>query len=339
MAGSSKLLVVLLLLLLVEMLPSAAHAEQHASAIHLDYSAPPDCPSRVEFFELIRLRSSAVTLEDGGEAARRFTVSLEKTESGGLLYQGRLGEPGSPDELTRTLEGASCEEVARGLALIIAMQIAAAPPEPAPVAAAPPEAPVTVRPPRRHPVPAAAGEARRIELAVLAGASIGLTSGIGAMAAPTVQAGLEVRSMSGPWFARPSLRLAASVARAPEMHDRDGTIDATALSALLRACPLTAPGLGARMSIEPCAWLELGRLFSLGRTAKAELGTESPWTTVGGGVHILGWATRTVFFEADLMLFAPLDRYRSFLTRPESPLFETPQLGFRWSVGGGVRFP
>ena len=336
MAGSSKLLVALVLLLLLEMLPSAVHAGQRASAIRLDYSAPADCPSHLEFFELIRLRSSAVTLEDEGEA-RRFTVSLEKNDSDGLLYRGRLGEPGSSDELTRKLEGASCEEVARGLALIIAMQIAAEPRETAPVAVAPPEAPVKARP--RPLVPPSASEGRRFELAVLAGASVGLTSGIGARAAPMVQAGLEVRSMSGPWFARPSVRLAASVARAPEMHDRDGTIDATAYSALLRACPLTAPGLGARLSIEPCAWLELGRLVSLGRTPKAELGTASPWTTLGGGVHMLGWTSRTVFLEADLVLFAPLDRYRSFLTTPESPLFETPQLGFRWSVGGGVRFP
>lgn len=337
MAGSSKLLVALMLLLLLAMLPSAVHAGQRASALQLDYSALTECPSRLEFFELIRRRSSAVTLEGEGEAARRFTVTLEKNDSGGLPYRGRLGEPDSPDELTRTLEGASCEEVARGLALIIAMQIAPAAEETAPVAEAPPPPPVEARP--RPPVPPIADKGRRFELGVLAGAAVGLTSGIGAQAAPTVQAGLEVRAMSGPWFARPSLRLAVSVARAPEMHDRDGTIDATAVSALLRACPLTAPGLGARLSIEPCASVELGRLFSLGRTAKAELATASPWTTVGGGVHMLGWASRTIFLEADLVLFAPLDRYRSFLTRPESPLFETPQLGFRWSVGGGVRFP
>lgn len=342
MAASLRLMVVLLLLVL----PSQVHAGQRAASIQLDYSAPAGCPDRNAFFELVRSRASAVELEDGGQGARKFTVSLEKHDSEDLPYRGRLGEPGKSDDVTRTLEGASCEEVARGIALIIAMQLVPAAREPAPAAplpkppppAAPPApAPSAARSPRPTPL-RAPKQPRGFEPALLAGASIGLTSSIGSRAAPTLQASLELRAMSGPWFARPSLRLAAVVARAPQMQDREGAVDATLTAALLRACPLTVPGLGARLSIEPCASVELGRLFSVGRTRKAELATTSPWTALGGGVHVLGWASRTVFVESDVVLFAPLDRYRSFLTRPESPLFETPEIGFRWCIGAGVRF-
>jgi hypothetical protein len=332
MAARLRLLLVVLVLLVLPSSP--AHADQRAPSIRLDYSAPTGCPDRVEFFELVRLRASSVRLVEAGEEARRFSVRLEKDDSEELLYRGRLVKPGKADEVARTLEGTSCDEVARGLALIIAIELGPTESRPAPSS---PVAPATARPSRQS--ARSPQGPRGFDLAVLAGASVGLTSSIGPQAAPTLQAGVELRSMSGPWFLRPSLRLAASVARALEMRDREGTVNATLASALLRVCPLTVPGLGPRLAIEPCATVELGRLFSTGQTPKAELSTDSPWRAVGGAVHVLGWASRAVFLEADLALFAPLDRYRSFLTNPERPLFETPEIGFRWCLGGGVRFP
>ncbi len=330
MAALMRLLVVLLL---VVMHASPLHAEPGHRAVRLDYSAEPGCPDRSAFFELVRLRASAVELADTGEHGRRFTVSLEK-DAQHQLYRGRLGEPGDAGEVTRTLEGASCEEVARGVALVIAVQLGPAGSEPE---ASPSSRPRTMATPPRAP-PRIPEKRLSFELAVLGGASVGLTSSIGSRAAPTVQGGVELRSISGPWFVRPSLRLAISVARAPEMQDREGTVDATLGSALLRACPLAVPGLGPRLSIEPCATIELGRLFSTGRTPRAELTTSSPWTAVGGAAHMLTWVNRSVFIEADLVIFAPLDRYRPFLTSPERPLFETPEVGVRWCIGGGVRF-
>ncbi len=339
------------LLLLLLLLPSAAHAQERAASIELDYHAPPSgCPDRLGFFELIRSRAGDVVLEDDGHGGRRFTVSLEKHDAEDLPYRGRLGEPGKSDDVTRTLEGASCDEVARGLALVIAMQLvprrdapSPAPSSPARVSPAPPFPAKTAPAERRHPPspprePREPHEPHGFEPTLLAGASMGLTSSIGSRAAPTLQASVELRSMSGPWYARPSLRLAALFARAPDMKDREGAVEATLASALLRGCFLTVPGLGPRLAIEPCASFELGRLFSVGRTPKAELSTTTPWTALGGGVHVLGWVRRAVFVESDVILFAPLERYRSFLTRPESPLYETPELGFRWSIGAGVRF-
>lgn len=332
MAAPLRLLVVLVVLLVLPSSP--VHAEPRPTSIRLDYSAPAGCPDRGEFFELVRLRAGSVELVDAGEGARRFSVWLEKGDSEDR-YRGRLGKPGQADGVARALEGASCQEVARGLALIIAIELGPVRSEPA---RSSPSALATAGVPH-HISPTPQAPRRKFDLAVLAGASVGLMSSLGPRAAPTLQAGVELRSMSGPWFLRPSLRLAASVARASEMRDREGTVNATMASALLRACPLTVPGLGPRLAIEPCATVELGRLFSIGRTSKAELSTDSPWTAVGGAVHVLGWASPSLFIEANLELFAALDRYRSYLTNPEMPLFETPEIGFRWSLGGGVRFP
>jgi len=326
---------VVVLLALAASMPSFARAAEHGRSIWLEYHASASCPDRLAFFELVRSRAGPVELADAERDARHFIVSLEKDE-GDALYRGRLRK-GRGEEIARTLEGATCEEVARGLALVIAIELGPTGAESSkpPVPASPPRP----TPPPPPPVSAPSRRAERLELAGLALASIGWTSAIGAQAAPTFQAGFELRAVAGPWYLRPSLRVAASIARAPEIRNREGVLNASLLSALVRACPIAVPGLGARVSIEPCGMVEVGRLFSEGRTPMAELDTPSPWIAAGATVHVLGWATRAVFLDADLSVFAPLERYRSFLTKPEMPLFETPRVGFRWSLGGGVRFP
>src|SRR5262249_9212923 len=86
-----------------------------ADAIHIEYSAPAGCPSEAEFAWQVRARVRQV-----GAPARKYAVVLTVD---GTRARGTLRVEEETRTTVRDISGATCDEIAEGLALIMALVI------------------------------------------------------------------------------------------------------------------------------------------------------------------------------------------------------------------------
>jgi len=225
-----------------------------AEPVRLAYEAPAACPNEAAFTERVRERTSHVELAAPGALARSFSVVLSVDAGGALGRVDFVDTDGVP--VSRVVRGATCDEVASGLALVTALAIdatasavATEPPplEPvrdvAPAATQPvPPPPMRESPPKR-PAPAA-GEAT-------AGIGVGFVGWAGP------QGGLSLDAFLA-WAFRPegpSLRLSAWHWRASDdTAGREATFHGW--GGRLEGCPLRL----ARDPVfaEPCLGSNLG---------------------------------------------------------------------------------
>lgn len=314
--------------------------EPDSPRFRLLYEAASDaCPNAPAFLAAVRARTERPRLAAPGESAPVFAVTIQDEPPRGRVV-GRLEireEDGARQE--RVVESETCSDVAKALALVVALYLdpdATIEREPAPEEPlVSPPAPATKRrveaslppppPPPRRPIVLGAGVAA------------GVLGGVGPSVAPRAGAFVAMEIDAGPRaWSRGSLRLSAD-ASASDADVGAGSQSYRLIAGALRVCPARLP-LASRVALAPCAGMQVG--VHRGTTsgipnARAE---DKTWLATTGTASLGVDLSRTVTVELEGGLVAPLRRTRFFLA-PDLTLFRTPALAGTGGAAVLVRFP
>lgn len=316
---------------------------------HDDLATNDTCPDRAAFVAAVRARTPRSQLADGAEEERaaihfRVTITTDATSSRTRTVVGQL-DVREPDgaEQKRSVTSRSCREVAKALALVVALVLdpdatTSELVEP-PLEAAPPpvETPAPPRPPPpRRVAPPAPPPAPTSSWHLAIGAELGATGGIGPAVAPLAGAFVDLALHTPRVFAfAPSFRLGVEGAlTASDLAV--GNQSYLWLAAVARACPIHL-ALPARLRVGPCAGMQIG--VHRGATTDVPNPTvhSDLWLapTAGGS---LAWAvTPAVTVELDGFALFPLRRTRFFLA-PNTTIYDVPAVAGAVTLGALVRF-
>lgn len=299
---------------------STAHADPvaGASAIRLDYTAPPECPTRDALIARVRERAT-VNLDDN--ATRTLAIAVTSDAVG---FRATLAIDGGGRELT----AASCDDVVSAAALVAAIALGphdppdpGPPPAPDPPPPPPPTPPIRVDPP--PPIAIATPRSWRFEPTIGIGLGVGITPD--PLATVRVGAAIAVRS----WTAGIDV-----------IGGRDSTqlMESEASFTWLVARPSGCRRVFARrLEVSACAHLELGATWARGKQIVNGRQIARGWVAPGAhGVARWGLADRS-FAEFQLGLSVPAirDRYRFM---PDLVIHET-SIVTGWALlGGGLLF-
>jgi hypothetical protein len=299
--------------------PSVRAADE--KPFRLDYQAAAGCPSREDL--IAKLRSRSRRLVESRAAETEVSIALTRA---GERFAGR-SRVALPDGVrVRSLDGATCEEVADALALIVALNLD---PDAGSDDSAPDQQPNEPNPTPPAPEPAPPSTAH-VWSAVL-GAGLTLRSGVVPNAEPGFYAFAEADS-EGEGVA-PSLRLA--VARVTgEKRGAAGTGDFAWTAVSLEGCPLGTPARGA-WRLRPCAAFEVGGLHAEGRGLTLPKSPTRLWLAPALVARGTWQPTPLLRLEATLGASFPLSR-PSFVFDSGERLFDVPAAGFRGAVALGV---
>jgi hypothetical protein len=327
----------------------SASASAEEEAVRVAYVAPASCPDEQVFVARVRARTEHGRFADPGELARTFEVHLAEPEhneglSGQIEF---IDVDGS--SARRSVTGATCDEVASSLALIMALSIddrvaqtASREREPSP---SPPPAAVSAPTKETAPVLAASGTTRKGPLEPKSlhwRWQFGLNTGVLNWVSPSVApmfggfAELGAREHGG------ALRLSAFDARQTTLVSGVDTHFATDWLRL-DLCPL-ALSVAPRVALSPCAGFD-GGILSARASGSALVPKPSRTLFWAAGVVLarLTWEVKGRFLLGlDGELAAPFVHQKFVLNHPETPatpLFQVPTLGVGAKAGVGVRFP
>jgi hypothetical protein len=324
--------------------PSTALAAS-SEPIHLQYDAANTCPSGADFLDLVHADGGKLTEPRSTEDSRAVSVSIE----GSGPFRGRL-HVRAPDgaEADRRIEGETCDEVARALAimLVLAVDMQAPPP------------PASESPPRVAPTPRDDPEAPTVLLVRplerwRVGLSASGTIGTGASPGPdpAVAAYVEV-AYDGAGALSPSFRVGAETGATWTINEEAQSSPAplSGLStgpeatlqhklARLDACPVrwiaAQPWDADYLSAQPCARVEAGTL-----DVRSNIGsgneTKRLWLAAGATLRVRWMLFHGAFFEAEGGVLFPLLRDRFFLERPSTDVFVVPAAGGMAGIGFGM---
>lgn len=268
-----------LLVALAALCARPALADDAEIKYSLAVTAPVECASDERVAHEIGLRSRRVRhLRTTAPGASALTVTLAASPAG---FVGRLtiqGPDGSAAE--REIEGATCPEVLRALALVAAVTLdpSATPPDASPLTA--PPAP----PPRRPAPPAASAAAPPAAPRPWLGAGPTLAVDSGAFSAGALAPGGTL-AVTGP---RGLLRPAAWIAARREARSAGAGVGTADLTAWLVSLQIGALRLGGDLGVSPVLGLVLGRVSAEARGLPgardasatylaAELGLRADW--------------------------------------------------------------
>jgi hypothetical protein len=297
------------------------HADE-PGALTISWQAPAGCPSRDDLrAEIARLLGGDIRVPQGGDIKARAQVSHGQTWS--LAVETELaGRPGQ-----RSIEAASCQDLADATALIIALMI-----DPNAVAAhATPPKPVPATPPAETD-PALQRKPRAMQYLLgihtvgsyrtLPSFDVGLGGGVG-LAGRRWR--VELRGTYG--LRRDQKAMAATPAGAY------GQFNLTA--AALAACfNLGREGL----AFGACADAELGVVSAQGVGVSESLPAQTLWSALGAGAYAaipLGPHFR-IPLHVDVL--APLRRTEFVFKNEPGRVFQTPAVGVRISLGVELHF-
>jgi len=322
----------------------AASAEEEA--VRVAYVAPVSCPDEQVFVARVRTRTEHGRFADPGELARTFEVRLSEAEHG-AGFSGQIefiDVDGS--SARRSVTGATCDEVASSLALIMALSIddrvaqtAAREQESSP---SPP--PAATRAPTKEAGPADAASAathkRLLEPAPLQFRfQFGLNAGALNWVSPSVAPVFGGFAELGAREHTSSLRLSAFDARQTKVV-RSGAEAHFATDWLrLDFCPL-AFAIAPHVALSPCAAFDGGVLSARasGSALVRKTSSASFWAA-GVALARLSWEIKGRFvlgLEGELA--APLIRHDFVINHPDWR-YQVPALGVGAKAGVGVRFP
>jgi hypothetical protein len=334
----------------------SARADDPAEPVRIDFRAPATCPSREAFLAGIRARTSRMQLAPTGSPARTFSVVLEDRASGGagrVTIQDRDGR-----QLRRDVTGASCEEVADVLALVVALAIdphatlaprtpqsaptasgSAQENAPSPSATPAPVAPTASAAPDAPPVHE---EARQSIARDRASRTFFLAAGAGASGrsgvTPAVLFGshvfVEARVATDTWSA---LRLRLSFERtASGMLDVDGG-GARFTWTAARADTCVAGWRKGSASISPCFGAEAGTLEAAGSNIDHARGATRPWLAIGPLVRAAWRLVDPLYLAFDVSAHAALVRPQFFF-EPNATVYDVPLFGAGAGLSLGAFF-
>jgi hypothetical protein len=343
---------------------SSRASAQDAEPVRLTYDAPAGCPAESDFRELVARDGGSLAPASDGSPARTVAVHIE---SSGAVVGKLLVRAADGTEATREIQGDRCEDVARSLAVLVALvaepALPAPPAAPAPVArqAAVSEtpAPLPSAPPLAVPgvvapadgtqpewpefeAPEEAPSPHRWRLGIegegtlSTGSSPGLTPGIAAY--------VELADVSNRFLA-PSVRIGVELA-ANETVSNGATFHR--ILGRLDACPwqaaLSRPWSDDAFTLRACARLDVGRLEidPTGIGLPVAVGAEvwRPWIAPAGLAR-LGWRSPSFFLAVEGGVAVPVVRERFSFPGPQvpsTPPFEIPPLALTTGLGFGGFF-
>jgi hypothetical protein len=299
--------------------------------------APNGCLTAPAFFERVRRRTTRLREATPGEPARRFSLTIEEKErvSGKLLTENTDGTTA-----LREVEGASCQEVADALALVVAVTLdpladlssaSDENPPPLPRSSPAPGAP-TPWPPPRAPSPASRPKPRphfQHELAAEATLAAGLVD------APLPGIGVRYFASWGPIGSGLLLTVGAfaTLAGDTQANYASGGVVRYRLQAFNPGvCPVGAR-VGARLGVSACATLILGRLEAQGMELPGGRSDASFFMAAGlegrGELHLTG----PLGLIAAAGLSAPIGEYSAEVAGAEEPVDHTNPVGFVGALG------
>ena len=327
---------------------AAGARAQHEPSIAIWYRSGADCPDGTAFLETLEQRSVRARLAQVGDAID-FVVTVGPT----LEPNGAAGMRGVLERQTdtgtvaiRTVDDASCAQVAEALSLTLALAVqgdgpATAPsgePAPATPTASAPAPAVVASPtvePSRPSLPAAPvdepSEGMRLSIGILGSVATGI--------APALQPGgqlfveLASNARSG-W--RPALRLGAIAAYGSGSR-QDRPLSVRILGGRVEASPLElAVGL---LALRPSVALELGQLRSEGGGATGQ-GDADWWASSELSARANLAIARAFSLEAQLGLAVPWTRFElRSADGSKRVAHETAAVSLAARIGAVVHFP
>ncbi len=292
--------------------------------MHLTYAAAPDCPSEQAFVAEVRERTSLFEPVEGSEAERTFAVELAPTQMDTVV--GRFTAAiASEKPAAREVEGATCPEVARALAFIVAMSVD-------PEAAAPQtsQAPAATHEAPPHPVE------RRGALQLAAGAGGSAVGGVAPEILPVLGVFLEAR-LERESVLSPSLRLGAH--RGSSAHVEVGSAGSAAFTwttGNLELCPARW-ALGA-FALLPCARGDLGALQGEGASIAQPHDSTRFWLDLGAVARARWAPVGPLFLELEGGVLFPLWRDEFHFDAPDIGIHRAAPVSALAAADVGARF-
>ena len=291
-----------------------------AGAFTFSWQAPAGCPSRDELrAEIARLLGGDIRVPQGGDIKAHAVVAHGQTWV--LFMETELaGRPGR-----RSIEAASCQDLADATALIIALMI-----DPEAVAAHATQPRPVAPPPPTPPAPAPQKKPRTIQYLVgihaagsqgtLPSLDVGLGGGIG-LAGRLWR--VELRATYG------LRRDQHAAAPPPAPADSYGQFNFTA-AALVGCFNLGREGL----AFGPCADAELGVVSAKGVNVSQSLPADTAWLALGAGVYAAVSLGPHFSLPLHLDVLAPLRRSEFVVKNLPGRVFQAPAVGGR--IGAGI---
>jgi len=315
--------------------------------VAIRYSAPATCPPGLSFLDEIRRRTSRVSVYESQADPSDIAVAITATKDRFVGALERRAADGS--SATRSLEAASCEEVASALALVVALALdpdadtsaspapkessSAPPPSDPPPPAAPAESVTrTTEPPREPRVEPARPRAPEPERArARFGAGAWLNSDVYTFVPDAFGPGLslEVAWRGGAASWGPALRLSGYYASRTYEDDVAGA-KLRWYGARLDLCSFfLRKGV---IEAAPCVQLGSGFLSAEGIVDDPKQST-ALWADLGlaarSRVVIAEWIT----LEHQMVLVAPLTRHTLEFVESDHVLYKVPAIGLRSIFG------
>src|SRR5580658_662394 len=275
-----------------------------SACVHVVYAAPAACPSEAAFADMVADDGGHATLAAEDDAPTAFHVHIE----GSGPFTGRLvvrRDDGT--EATRTIPGATCDDVARSLAVLVALATPDGPtpalaPAPAPTLAPAPKPPRPDTPSSDH-LPASPPP-RTWHLAVSGGATFDKT--VGSSELPGFAAYLEWVEGT-PRFLGPAVRVGVEVPMTESLYGDVGFGNTyRRLLGRIDACgllgELSRPWSDDAYTLYLCGRLDVGRLQAVGG-----IEVDRPWVAPAAFARIR-WRSPRVFFDLEGGVSFPLVR-------------------------------
>jgi len=297
------------------------HANE-PGAFTFSWQAPAGCPSRDEVnAEIARLLGGTIRVPQGGDIKARAVVSRGLTWA--LAMETELaGRPGR-----RSIEAASCQDLADATALIIALMIdpdavAAHATQPRPVAPPPPAETAPAPQQRPRTMQYLVGIHAAGSQGTLPSVDVGLGGGIG------LAGRLWRVELRGTYGLRRDQK-----AMAPAPPGAYGQFNFAA-AALAGCFNLGREGL----AFGPCADAELGVVSAKGVNVSQSLPADTTWLALGGGVYAAVSLGHHLSLPLHLDVLAPLRRSEFVVKGVPGRVFQAPVVGGRISVGIELHF-
>lgn len=335
-----------------------ASSTESAEPVVVAYDVEGTCPSRAEFFEWVRGYTTKFdVVEPGAVDVRTFRVTTStraSTVDGDLAITSANGKRSE-----RHVTASTCDEVARALAIMVAVAIDPAalsgapsePREPEPtltLGASPAEEPTEPLDPRpsadrpvAHPSRAPSSEpSQRTRVSMDLRAEV--TSAVIDSALPALGATVELE----PAFFRPGsllARMRPSVAVGfrqslpTEISLRGGSTEFVWTAGNVRLCPLRVDVANRIVDVALCAETDVGSLTARPRGFANVRQSSVAWLDVGLSSFLRVAVTKHLFFAANVEVVTPWSR-RRFEISNGALVSRAPAVGVLGGLGAGLMF-
>lgn len=300
------------------------------------YRSTDGCPDGDAFLQRLEARGVRGHLARVGDAVD-FVVTMGAGQEGAQGLLERQTTTGTV--AVRRLDAADCDQIADGIALILAMASESAT---ARRESAPPEG---VEPAPRA-TPAAPAPARDTGASVRSNErqapwSVGAQGGVLTGVTPAVLPEATVFVQLEPWAAstgvfRGTSFRAYAFGGTSSREEPNGTLSAWIVGGRLEGCPI-ALGSSA-VSVSPCVGLDLGTVNASKSGANATT-DQGFWGAVEASARLSVRVAERVSIEAQTAAVMPFERYQFTSEQTSEPLYVASVVGLNAVAGLGVRLP